>query len=54
MIVEWVDEYKARFIDVKKVKKDIDEFLKDYDEKKNLVRLIQTDQEYKMAKIQKY
>ena len=32
--LEWIEEYKNKFIDVKKVKVEIDEFLKKHDEDK--------------------
>ena len=32
--LEWIDEYKARFVDAKQLKMEIDEFMKSYDEKK--------------------
>ena len=35
--LEWIDEYKARFVDAKQLKMEIDEFMKSYDEKKEQV-----------------
>ena len=35
--LEWIDEYKARFVDAKQLKMEIDEFMKNYDEKKERV-----------------
>ena len=36
---EWIEEYKNKFVDVKKLKKSIDEYMKNYDEQKAQVAM---------------